>query len=159
MKMKIGRRRAATRTQEFQGALTLKILRKTLITASLSTSLTILAKSASMSAHSLTLMTLNLRLASSPSRLTVTVNTPKSLRTLDSQYQLRTQSSIDLVSLKRFLIENARSHSRSAILFIGCHLILLVQMTEVAVSECVHLLIAPLFYFRKCSLSGIVLLN
>ena len=149
MKMKIGRRRAATRTREFQAALTLKILRKTLITASLSTSITILAKSASMWGPSLTLMTWNLHLVSRPSRLTVTVNTPKSLRSLDCRSQLRTLSSIDHVSLKSFLIKNARRLSRNAILFIGYHLILLAQMTEVAESECVHPLIAPLFYFRK----------
>lgn len=149
MKMKIGRRRAATRTREFRAALTLKILRKTLITASLSTSLTILAKSASLWAPSLTLMTWNLHLESRPSRLTVTVNTPKSLRTLDCRSQLRTLSSIDLVSLKRFLIKNARSLSRSVISFIGYHLILPGQMREVAESECVHPSNVPLFYFRK----------
>jgi hypothetical protein len=48
MKTKIGRKRAVTKTPRFQAALTSKILRNTLITASPYTSITILAKSASM---------------------------------------------------------------------------------------------------------------
>jgi hypothetical protein len=149
MKMKIGRRRAVIRTQEFQAALTLKISRKTQITASPFTSITILAESAGMWAPSLTLMTSNSHLVLRPSRLTATVNTPKSLRSLAYRSQPRTLSSIDHVFLKRFLIKNARSLSRSAISFNGFLLILLARMTEVAVSESVHIFIALLFYFRN----------
>ena len=48
MKTKIGRKRAVRRITRFQADLTSKILRNTLITAFLYTSITILGKSASM---------------------------------------------------------------------------------------------------------------